>query len=114
MLDFILQDITIREYPVPTIIHWLQGLLVGFLLIQGHNKRNWHLTAYGIVAAICFLVYEALEQGRIADKGDVDVLNFTFMVHVSALGTMLYNRIILRRSKKDVRIKQERDFSTDR
>ena len=93
MFDFIVQDLTWSQYPVPTAIHWLQGLLVGFLLVQAHYKEHWHLIGYAALSTLCFLCYESLEQMRIGDSGDIDVLNFTFMLHVSAGITFLVHEI---------------------
>lgn len=91
MLDFLTQDITLWDYPIPTLIHWCQGLLVGWLCGKSHFHQRWHLLGYAGIATLCFVVYEALEQARIGDKGDVDVLNFAMMVHLAALVTVLYH-----------------------
>ena len=87
MFDFLFQDMTFREYPIPTLIHWFQGGLVGILVMQAHFKRHWHLLGYALVATAVFLCYESLEQARIGDRGDVDVLNFAVLVHLSAFFT---------------------------
>lgn len=84
MFDFITQDITLKDYPIATCIHWAQGILVGWLVAQAHWKAHWHLIGYAFLATACFLVYETLEQLRIGDRGDVDVLNFAVMVHIAA------------------------------
>lgn len=93
MFDFLLQDSTFAEYPVQTCIHWLQGLLVGALLAHAHHRREPHLWGYAFVATICFICYEGFEQWRIADRGDVDLLNFMVMVHLSAGITLIYHSI---------------------
>ena len=99
MLDFITQDITLREYPIPTLIHWAQGGLVGWLVAQAHFRKHWHLIGYALIATAVFLCYETLEQVRIGDRGDVDVLNFGLLVHASAFITMLYHQIRLWKNK---------------
>ena len=91
MFDFI----TLSDYPAQTLVHWAQGLLVGFLLVQAHFKQHWHLIGYAAIATICFISYESLEQVRISDRGDIDVLNFALMVHISAVLTAIYH--LLRR-----------------
>ena len=93
MLDFITQDITIKDYPIPTLIHWFQGALVGFLVVQAHYRQHWHLVGYAVIATIVFLTYESLEQSRIADRGDVDVLNFAVLVHLSAFVTAIFHKL---------------------
>ena len=87
MLDFLLKDDTFQEYPPQTIIHWLQGALVGWLVIVAHFRQNWHLVGYALIATACFLTYETVEQAGIGDRGWVDILNFTAMLHISALLT---------------------------
>ena len=99
MLDFITQDITLKEYPIPTLVHWFQGALVGWLLVQAHYREHWHLVGYALIATAVFLCYESLEQLRIADRGDVDVLNFAVLVHVSAGMTGIYHAIRRHRHK---------------
>ena len=89
MFDFITQDITFAQYPVPTLIHWIQGALVGCLLMLAHFKKHWHLVGYAAISTLVFLCYEALEQQRIHDRGDVDILNFALLVHISAAVTAL-------------------------
>ena len=90
MFDFLLQDITFKDYPIPTLIHWMQGALVGWLVAQAHFRKNWHLVGYAIIATTTFLAYESLEQLRIGDRGDVDVLNFAVLVHLAAAITSAY------------------------
>ena len=108
MFDFILQDNTLTEYPVATIIHWLQGILVGWLVMRSPSR--WHYLAYAIIATACFLAYESLEQARIGDRGDVDVLNFVVMVHTSAGVTALVRYIRGRRSLSLAKKRIERDY----
>ena len=91
MFDFLFADNTFKDYPAQTIIHQLQGLGVGILLIQAHIQKHWHFLGYAAIATVCFIAYETLEQARIADKGDADVLNFTVMVHAGAIATMGYH-----------------------
>ena len=91
MFDFITADNTFSLYPGATILHWFQGLLVGFLLMQSHVRKRWHFLAYAALATACFLAYEITEMVRINDNGDVDIANFTFMVHVGAVITGLYH-----------------------
>lgn len=93
MLEFLTQDITLRDYPIPTLIHWAQGALVGWLVAQAHFRKHWHLIGYAAIATVIFLCYESLEQLRIGDRGDVDVLNFGMLVHVSAGCTAIYHGI---------------------
>lgn len=93
MFDFLLNDITWKDYPLATASHWLQGALVGWLLVQAHYRRHWHLIGYACIATLCFLTYEGYEQWRISDRGDVDVLNYALLVHVSAIATVLYHEI---------------------
>lgn len=97
MFDFITNDITWAQYPFATASHWAQGLLAGWLVAQAHWKKHWHLIGYALLTTVCFLVYESLEQYRIGDRGDVDVLNFALMVHVSAGITCIYHAIRNRR-----------------
>ena len=92
-MEGLLNDLTWKDYPIATAIHWGQGLLAGWLLAQAHWKRHWHLIGYALLATLCFISYEALEQYRIGDRGDVDVLNFTVMLHVAAALTSLYHAI---------------------
>ena len=99
MFNFIVQDLTFQDYPLPTLIHWAQGLLVGFLVTQAHFSKNWHLIGYALISTICFISYESLEMKRIADKGDIDVLNFTLMIHISALLTFIFH-LIKKRTKR--------------
>ena len=93
MFEFITQDITLKDYPIPTLIHWFQGALVGWLVAQSHFRKHWHLIGYAVIATATFLCYESLEQFRIADRGDVDVLNFAVLVHLSAGITAGYHAI---------------------
>ena len=93
MFDFITQDITLRDYPIPTLIHWAQGALVGILVAQAHFRKHWNLIGYALIATASFLCYESLEQARIGDRGDVDVLNFAMLIHISAACTAIYHAI---------------------
>ena len=87
MFGFILLDNTFTEFPVETIIHWAQGAFVGWLVIVAHFRKHWHLVGYAIIATACFLTYETVEQAGEGDRGWVDILNFTAMLHISALLT---------------------------
>ena len=93
MFEFITQDITLQDYPIPTLIHWAQGALVGWLLMQAHFRQHWHLVGYAVIATAVFLCYESLEQSRIGDRGDVDVLNFAMLIHISAAFTAIYHKL---------------------
>ena len=83
----LLTDNTFQEYPFATALHWAQGVLVGWLLMRAIYRKNGYLLGYACVTCVCFLLYESLEQLRIADRGDVDVLNFALFVHLSAGAT---------------------------
>lgn len=89
-LDAFWNDITLREYPVATVIHWLQGIVAGNFAVRAHYRRHWHLTGYAALLAVCFIAYETLEQLRIQDRGDVDILNFVMMFHGSGFVTFVY------------------------
>ena len=110
MFDFILQDNTLTEYPIATVIHWLQGILVGWLVMRARTPYLDRFSGYAIIAAASFLIYEVLEQMRIGDRGDVDILNFAVMVHASAGATALYRRIRHRRSLASAKERIQRDY----
>lgn len=114
MFDFLFADNTFKDYPAQTIIHQLQGLGVGILLIKAHVYRHWHFLGYAAIATVCFIAYETLEQARIADRGDADVLNFTVMVHAGAIATIVYH--YLRRKihdRRNSRASQTRGVGSD-
>ena len=87
MFDFI----TLSDYPVQTIVHWIQGFLVGFLVVQAHYTRAWHLTGYALISTLCFICYEWTEQQSINDRAFIDIANFTLMLHLSAGITFLFH-----------------------
>lgn len=96
----LLQDITFNDYPLQTCIHWGQGILVGHLVIRARVKDCVHLRGYAHLAFWLFVIYEGYEQLRIADRGDVDVLNFGLCVHLSAGITLLFYFFRNRRKKQ--------------
>ena len=83
MSDLIQQ---IKSFPIPEIIHSLQGWICGALAAHGVFKNQNSFVMAAILVAICFIAYESLEQLRIRDKGDVDVMVFA--------GTALFTGII--------------------
>ena len=104
MFDFLIADNTFAEYPVQTMIHHAQGIVAGFLLVHSHYRGGIAARTYAIVLIALFVVYEALEQARISDRGDVDVLNMAVALHVSALATYLghkFHVLISKHRRKD-------------
>ena len=82
MSDLINQIIS---YPVSETIHSLQGIIAGWLLCHGllRDKTSYVLGAF--VVAFCFIAYEGLEQARIGDQGDSDVMMFWTATVITAL-----------------------------
>ena len=72
---------TFFDYPLATLVHWLQGGVVGFLLSQ--HQREASLAA--LVFSILFVVYEATEMWQIHDSAASDIFNFTVCVWVGFL-----------------------------
>lgn len=99
MFDFLITDNTFAEYPVQTVIHHAQGIVAGFLLVHAHYRGGVAARTYAIVLLGLFVAYELAEQARIADRGDVDILNMAVALHVSALLTWGYHHSRLLISK---------------
>ena len=100
MFDFLLADNTFTEYPIQTLIHHGQGVVGGILLVRAHFRGGVGARTYAMVLIALFVAYEALEQARIADRGDVDVLNMAVALHVAALLTYGYYSFRLLYSKR--------------
>ena len=75
----------IMNFPIQEAIHGLQGYVCGFLLAHGIIKDKTSSVIGSLVVAFCFVAYESLEQARIADQGDSDVLVFWCLAVVTAL-----------------------------
>lgn len=75
----------VKDFPFEEFIHGLQGYICGALAVHGliTNKSPFVLSA--ILVAFCFVAYEGLEQFRIHDKGDSDVMVFWAIAFVTGL-----------------------------
>ena len=90
MWELLTEASTFKDYPAATIVHWLQGLAAGWCYVHGHHRQNTSARTYAIFLVMLFLAYEISEQAGIGDKGWEDILNFGFMMHLSAAVTAGY------------------------
>ena len=79
----------IKNFPIPEAIHALQGYLCGFLAAHGILKDRVVNVLGAILVAFCFISYETLEQMRIHDQGDSDVMVFWATAFITGLVYML-------------------------
>ena len=88
---------TFHSYPGATLVHQLQGVIAGWMLVHAHYKGGVALRTYAFALLLMFVGYEALEQAGIQDKGWLDVLNCAVLMHISAAVTWVYHAVRKRR-----------------
>ena len=75
----------IKNFPLPESIHAVQGYVCGALAVHGLIKDKVTLMIGSFIVAYCFIEYETLEQRRIHDQGDSDVMVFWATAFISGL-----------------------------
>ena len=100
----------IKNFPLEETIHGLQGYICGLLLAHGIIRDKTASVLGALLIAFCFIAYESLEQARIHDQGDSDVMVFWAITVISSL---IYTFIhCCRRKIKSVLLSTKKSIGT--
>ena len=86
-----------RRFPFAESIHMAQGIVVGILLARGYLKESLVRVGIALTLMAAFAVYEALEQLRIGDRGDLDFSAMLIAAWLSAMVTLGLHLLINRK-----------------
>ena len=75
----------IKNFPIPETVHAVQGYICGVLAAHGLITDKVSFMIGSSIIAFCFVAYEGLEQLRIHDQGDSDVMVFWATAFVTGL-----------------------------
>ena len=73
---------TFGEYPLATIVHWLQGIACGALGARGLVSKTPVHVLVAVKLASLFVAYEISEMVKVHDSAHVDIFNFTLCVWI--------------------------------
>ena len=75
----------IKDFPLAESIHGLQGYICGALAVHGLITDKVSFVLCAILVSYNFISYESLEQARIHDNGDSDVMVFWAVAFITGL-----------------------------
>ena len=89
----------ITAFPGAEAVHSLQGVVIGFLLARAYLEESLAQALVALTLLAGFCVYESLEQLRIADRGDIDVMVLLVTTWLSAVITLVVTLVYRWRKK---------------
>lgn len=87
----------ITQFPQAEFVHLMQGAVAGWLIVFSYIHKRVEGVIIGFLILCAFAIYETLERWRIGDPADVDFQVALIFAWVSAVVTIAYYVIKVRR-----------------
>lgn len=78
------------KFPGAELIHSLQGVIVGILLVRSYIERCIAQAGIAFTILVGFAIYEGYERWRIGDEADIDFQVFLIFMWVVIIGYVIF------------------------